>query len=52
MAAPFTLAFFFPANLLVLRQRKRLEEEALREFTDDNEKFPCAPRRALPEKLL
>lgn len=40
MAAPYTLALFFPANLLVLRQRRRLEDEALREFTDYNEKFP------------
>jgi methyltransferase len=40
MAAPYTLALFFPANLLVLRQRLRLEEQSLREFTDYNEKFP------------
>lgn len=50
MAAPYTLAFFFPANLLVLRQRIRLEEEALREFTDYNEKFPCPCRPGMPEK--
>ena len=40
LAAPYTLALFFPANLLVLRQRVRLEEKALREFTDYNERFP------------
>jgi hypothetical protein len=27
---------------LILRQRLRLEEESLREFTDYNEKFPCS----------
>ena len=42
LSAPYTLAFFFPVNLLILRQRMRLEEEALREFTDYNEKFPCS----------
>lgn len=52
MAAPYTLAIFFPANLLVLRQRRRLEEEALREFTDYNEKFPSPPSCEAPEKLL
>lgn len=52
MAAPYTLALFFPANLLVLRQRRRLEERALREFTDYDERFPCAPCRGAPEKLL
>lgn len=40
MAAPYTLALFFPANIIVLRQRLRLEEQSLREFTDYNEKFP------------
>jgi methyltransferase len=39
MQAPYTLALFFPANLLIIRQRIRLEEKALREFTDYNEKF-------------
>jgi len=38
--APYTLAVFFPANLLILRQRIRLEEIALREFTDYNRQFP------------
>lgn len=52
MAAPYTLALFFPANLLVLRQRIRLEEAALREFTDYNEKFPCTPCHGATEKLL
>ena len=52
MAAPYTLALFFPANLLVLRQRLRLEEQSLREFTDYNERFPCGSCRAAPEKLL
>jgi methyltransferase len=40
MHAPFTLAIFFPANLLIVRQRIRLEEQALREFTDYNARFP------------
>ncbi|MBI2354007.1 MAG: isoprenylcysteine carboxyl methyltransferase [Deltaproteobacteria bacterium] len=40
MHSPYTLAVFFPANLLVLRQRIRLEEQALREFTDYGERFP------------
>lgn len=40
MGAPYTLVLFFPANLLVVRQRIRLEEKALREFTDYNERFP------------
>jgi methyltransferase len=42
MHAPFTLAIFFPANLLILRQRIRLEERALRQFTDYGERFPVA----------
>lgn len=47
MSAPYTLALFFPANLLIIRQRIRLEEKALREFTDYNEKFPpSVPGRA------
>jgi methyltransferase len=40
MHAPYTLALFFPLNLLVVRQRICLEERALREFTDYNEQFP------------
>lgn len=40
MHAPYTFAIFFPANLLVVRQRIRLEEQALREFTDYNDRFP------------
>ena len=40
MHAPYTLALFFPANLLIVRQRIRLEEKSLREFTDYNEQFP------------
>jgi methyltransferase len=40
MSAPYTLAVFFPANLLIVRQRIRLEEKALREFTDYNDQFP------------
>lgn len=39
--APYTLLLFFPANLLVVRQRIRLEEQALREFTDYSDRFPC-----------
>ena len=37
MHAPYSLAVFFPVNLLLLRQRIRLEEKALRECTDYNE---------------
>lgn len=40
MRAPFCLGFFF-INLLVLRQRIRLEESALRQFTDYSERFPA-----------
>jgi methyltransferase len=40
MHAPYTLAIFFPANLLIVRQRIRLEERALREFTDYSDRFP------------
>jgi methyltransferase len=39
MHAPWTFAVFFPANLLVLRQRIQLEERALRQFTDYGERF-------------
>jgi methyltransferase len=39
MQAPWTLALFFPANLLVVSQRIRLEEKALREFTDYSSTF-------------
>jgi methyltransferase len=39
MRAPLTLVVFSLANLAVLRQRIRLEEEALREFTDYGERF-------------
>lgn len=42
MQAPLTFLVFFPANLLVLRQRIRLEEQALRQFTDYDERFPVA----------
>lgn len=34
MRAPASFAVFFPLNLLILRQRIRLEEEALRRFTN------------------
>ena len=40
MRAPVTLVVFSLANLFVLRKRIRLEENALRELTDYNEKFP------------
>ena len=40
MHAPYTLVLFFPANLLILYQRIRLEELALREFTDYARQFP------------
>lgn len=39
MRAPLTLIVFSLANLVVLRRRIRLEEEALREFTDYGERF-------------
>jgi methyltransferase len=39
MRAPLTLVVFSLANLVVLRQRIRLEEEALREFTDYGKRF-------------
>jgi len=44
MHAPYTLVVFFPANLLIVRQRICLEEKALREFTDYNIKFQPRPR--------
>lgn len=39
MQSPYTLALFFPASLLVIGQRIRLEEKALRELTDYNIRF-------------
>ena len=39
LRAPFTLVAFSLANLLVLRQRIRLEENVLRETTDYGERF-------------
>ena len=39
MRAPFTLLFFSLANLVLLRQRIRLEEKALRQHTDYGERF-------------
>jgi methyltransferase len=46
MHAPFTFLVFFPANLLILRQRIRLEERALRQFTDYDERFSKEQSRA------
>ena len=40
LRAPFTLVAFSLANLVVLRQRIRLEEKVLRESTDYGERFP------------
>lgn len=40
LRAPFTLVAFSLANLLLLRQRIRLEEKVLRETTDFGERFP------------
>ncbi|MGB7970349.1 MAG: isoprenylcysteine carboxylmethyltransferase family protein [Candidatus Deferrimicrobiaceae bacterium] len=40
LRAPFTLFAFSLANLVVLRQRIRLEEKVLRETTDYGERFP------------
>lgn len=34
LRTPITFAIFFPLNLLVLRQRIRLEEQAMRELTN------------------
>ena len=39
LRAPYTLVAFSLANLLVLRQRIRLEENVLRETTDYGERF-------------
>jgi methyltransferase len=39
MRTPLTLIVFSLANLVVLRRRIRLEEEALREFTDYGKRF-------------
>lgn len=39
MHSPYTLALFFPASLLIIGQRIRLEEKSLREFTDYNIRF-------------
>lgn len=40
MRAPATLVLFSVANVFVLRERIRLEENALRELTDYGERFP------------
>ena len=40
MGAPWTMALFFPANIAVVCRRIRLEEQALRQFTDYDEQFP------------
>lgn len=40
LRAPLTLILFFPVNLLLLRQRIRLEEAALRQFSDYSVQFP------------
>jgi len=42
MHAPLTLALFSVLNLLVLRKRIRLEESALRTFTDYDRQYPGA----------
>lgn len=47
LRAPATLAVFSVANLLVLRNRIRLEEEALRELTDYNDIFPVENGRGI-----
>jgi methyltransferase len=43
LRAPYTLVAFSLANLLVLRQRIRLEEKVLRETTDFGEEDPDPP---------
>lgn len=40
MRAPWPMYLFFFANLVILRQRIRLEEEALRSMTDYSQRFP------------
>lgn len=40
MRSPVTLVAFSLANLMVLRQRIRLEEDALRKYTDYGGRFP------------
>lgn len=40
MRAPWPLYLFFFVNLVILRQRIRLEEEALRSMTDYAQRFP------------
>lgn len=40
LRAPLTFLFFFPLNLILLRQRIRLEETALRRFSDYAVQFP------------
>ncbi len=42
MRAPVTMVIFFLANLVILRQRIRLEEEALRQMTDYSQRCPQA----------
>lgn len=44
MRAPVTLALFLPANVFILRARIRLEEEALKRFTDYGQVFELRPR--------
>jgi len=43
LRSPITFAAYFPVNILILRHRIVLEEQALREQTDYSAKFP-APR--------
>lgn len=40
LRAPLTFLLCFPINLLLLRQRIRLEEAALRQFSDYSVQFP------------
>ena len=40
LRAPLTFLLFFPVNLYLLRQRIRLEEAALRQFSDYSARFP------------
>ena len=40
LRAPLTFLLCFPLNLLLLRQRIRLEEAALRQFSDYSVQFP------------
>lgn len=45
LRAPVTFAAYFPVNILIMRHRIVLEEQALREQTDYSAKFPPVPQQ-------